>query len=149
MALIQDLPAGKLPGTSRAQATPYQSDPQDPLYVTAYGWGGLSIDHAAYLPIRNQTKASQRDKQPSSLTLTAPEIDTTRGGFRSITAYNVEGWLAHDHAAISNSEAIPNVDGMYTIHIDSPGEANNITTSNPFTALLRINVPHSRESILS
>lgn len=95
MALIQDVQAGKLPDTSRAQGTPYQTDPQDHLYATAYGWGGLSIDHAAYLPIRNQIKASQGDNQPSSLTLTAPETDTTRGGFWSITTYNAEGWLAH------------------------------------------------------
>ncbi len=145
MALIKDVQAGKLPDTSRSQGGPYQTDPQAHLYATAYGWGGLSVEHAAYAPIANRTEIRDGKASPSSITFTPPEIDYGRGGFWSITTYDSEGWLARDKAAISNSEATPNPDGSYTIRFNSPGSQNNVETPSPFTALLRIYVPKSKE----
>jgi hypothetical protein len=147
-ALIKDVQAGKLPDTSRAQGGPYQTDPQDHLYATAYGWGGLSVEHAAYAPIANQTEIKDGQSAPSSITFIPPQIDYERGGFWSITTYDSEGWLAKDKAAISNSEAIQNPDGSYTIWFNSPGNQNNIETPSPFSALLRIYVPKSKESAI-
>lgn len=147
MALIKDVQAGKLPDTSKSQGGPYRTNPQDHLYATAYGWGGLSVEHAAYAPIANRTEIKDGKCTPSSITFTPPEIDYDRGGFWSITTYDSDGWLARDKAAISNSEAIPNKDGTYTIRFNSPGSPNNIETPTPFTALLRIYVPKSKEEI--
>jgi hypothetical protein len=147
MALIKDVQAGKLPDTSRSIGGPYQTDPQDHLYATAYGWGGLSVEHAAYAPIANRTEIKEGKCVPSSITFTPPGIDYERGGFWSITTYNSDGWLARDKAAIANSEAVPNNDGSYTIRFNSPGSPNNIETPSPFTALLRIYVPKSKEDI--
>ncbi len=148
MALIKDVQAGKLLDTSRAQGGAYDTDPQDHLYATAYGWGGLSVEHAAYAPIANRTEIREGKALPSSITFMPPEIDYDRGGFWSITTYNSEGWLARDKAAISNSEAIPNPDGSYTIRFNSPGSPNNVETPSPFTALLRVYVPKSKESAI-
>jgi hypothetical protein len=148
MALIKDVQAGKLPDTSRSIGGPYQTEPQDHLYATAYGWGGLSVEHAAYAPIANQTKVKDGKSAPSSITFMPPEIEYERGGFWSITTYDSEGWLARDKAAISNSEAIQNPDGSYTIWFNSPDNPNNIETPSPFTALLRIYVPKSKESAI-
>jgi len=148
MALIKDVQAGKLPDTSRTQGGPYQTDPQDHLYATAYGWGGLSVEHAAYLPIENRTEIREGKAAPSSITLTPPEIDYDRGGFWSITTYDSEGWLAKDKAAISNAEATPNPDGSYTIRFNSPGSPNNVETPSPFTALLRIYVPKTKDGAI-
>ncbi|MCP9850710.1 DUF1254 domain-containing protein [Cyanobium sp. Morenito 9A2] len=145
MALIKDVQAGKLPDTSRAQGGVTDTEPQAHLYATAYGWGGLSVEHAAYAPIANRTEIKEGKAAPSSITFTPPEIDAERGGFWSITTYNSEGWLARDKAAISNSEAIPNPDGSFTIRFNSTGSPNNVETPSPFTALLRIYVPRSKE----
>ncbi|MCT0231573.1 DUF1254 domain-containing protein [Synechococcus sp. CS-1324] len=148
MALIKDVQAGKLPDTSKAQGGVLDTEPQAHLYATAYGWGGLSVDHAAYAPIANQTEIKEGKASPSSLTFMPPEIDAERGGFWSITTYNSEGWLARDKAAISNSEAIPNPDGSCTIWFNSSGSPNNVETASPFTALLRIYVPKTKESAI-
>ena len=148
MALVKDIQAGKLPDTSNAAGNPYQTNPQDHLYGTAYGFGGLPVEHAAYLPITNKTEIKDGKATPSSLTFTPPEIDYDLGGFWSITTYDSKGWLARDKAAISNSEAAPNPDGSYTIHFNSPGSPNNIETTSPFTALLRIYVPKSKEGVI-
>jgi hypothetical protein len=149
MALIRDVQAGKITDTSRSQGSPFNTEPQDHLYATAYGWGGLSVEHAAYLPITNRTKVVNGSCQPSSITFDPPQIDAQRGGFWSITTYDSEGWLARDKAAISNSEATPNTDGTYTIHFNSPGEKNNVDTPVPFTALLRIYVPKSKQAVVT
>jgi hypothetical protein len=148
MALIKDVQAGKLPDTSRAQGGPYDTNPQDHLYATAYGWGGLSIEHAAYAPITNRTEIGEGKALPSSITFMPPEIDYDRGGFWSITTYNSDGWLARNKAAIANSEAIPNPDGSYTIRFNSPGNPNNVETPSSFAALLRVYVPKSKESAM-
>lgn len=147
-ALIADVQAGKLPDTSNAQGSPFQTNPQDHLYATAYGWGGLSVEHAAYLPIINQTEIKDEKCAPSSLTFSPPEIDYERGGFWSITTYDSEGWLARDKAAISNSEAVANPDGSYTIRFNTPDSPNNIETPSPFTVLLRIYVPTSKDGVI-
>jgi hypothetical protein len=144
-ALIKDVQAGKLPDTSRSQGTPFETEPLDHLYATAYGWGGLSVAHAAYAPIANQTMIKDGKAMPSSITFTPPAIDYARGGFWSITTYNAEGWLAKDKAAISNTEAKPNADGSYTIRFNTPGGVNNLDTPAPFSALLRVYVPKTKE----
>jgi hypothetical protein len=149
LALIKDVREGKATDSSRAMGTPYNTDPQVHLYATAYGWGGMTAEDAAYLPIeRNQTKIENGKALPSSITFTPPEIDFERGGFWSITTYNAEGWLARDQAAISNSEATPNKDASYTIRFNSPGEENNVQTPAPFAALLRVYVPKTRQGIV-
>ena len=148
LALIKDVREGKATDTSRAMGTPYNTDPQVHLYATAYGWGGMTAEDAAYLPIeRNQTKIENGKALPSSITFTPPEIDFERGGFWSITTYNSEGWLARAQAAISNSEATPNKDGSYTIRFNSPGEENNVDTPAPFAALLRVYVPKRNKGL--
>lgn len=38
----------------------------------------------------------------------------------------MKGWLAEDQASISNSTAVQNEDGTYTIHFNHPNEINNI-----------------------
>jgi hypothetical protein len=51
--------------------TPDDTDPPLHLYTTAYGRGGLAIEHAGYVPItRNQTKIEDGQAPPFSLTFT-------------------------------------------------------------------------------
>jgi hypothetical protein len=77
-ALIKDVQAGKVPDSSNAQGSPFQTNPRDHLYATAYGWGGLSVEHAAYQPIINKTEFKDGKAAPSSLTFTPPDIDYER-----------------------------------------------------------------------
>jgi hypothetical protein len=81
-ALVKDVYEGKAgTDTSASMGTPYDTDPQLHLYATAYGWGGLAVAHAGYVPItRNQTKIHDGKALPSSLTFTPPEINESRGG---------------------------------------------------------------------
>lgn len=80
LALIKDVYDGKANDTSASMGTPYDTDPRMHLSATAYGWGGLAITNAGYIPItRNETKIEDGKPLPSSLTFTPPEIDEGRG----------------------------------------------------------------------
>ncbi|GAA6132646.1 DUF1214 domain-containing protein [Halopseudomonas sabulinigri] len=147
-ALVKDVKSGALTHTKNVNGTPYTSRPQDHLYGTAYGWGGLGLPDAAYWPFVNKSAVVDGKLQPSSTTFTPPDIQEERGGFWSVTIYNEEGWLAKDISAISNTQAEPNADGTYTIHFNSPGEKNNLDTSTPFAALFRFYLPDSKTSAI-
>ncbi|WP_323814073.1 DUF1214 domain-containing protein [Cellvibrio sp. NN19] len=147
-ALVKDVKSGALTHTRYVNGTPYLSRPQDHLYGTAYGWGGLGLPDAAYWPFVNKSKIVDGKIQPASVTFTPPSIQTERGGFWSVTIYNEEGWLAKDISAISNTQAEPNADGTYTINFNSPGKKNNLETSVPFAALFRFYLPDSKESAI-
>jgi len=149
LSIIADIEAGKVPDNSVVNGTPYNTTPEGHLFGTAYGWGGLGLEDAAYMPIAMKARSENGNPVPSSVTFEAPELDAARNGFWSVTTYNDEGWLAEDKAAISNTEAVPNDDGTYTINFNSPGSPNNLTTPSPFTALLRVYAPASEESIKS
>jgi hypothetical protein len=146
--LIDDMKKGLLKNTSNVMGTPFNTDPQGHLYATAYGWGGLPIEDAGYLDLVNNTRVENGKCLPSKVTFKPADLNYEKGGFWSITTYNVEGWLAEDKASISNSTAVPNADGTYTIHFNNPKEKNNINTPAPFSALLRSYVPVSKASII-
>ncbi|MBU2869641.1 DUF1214 domain-containing protein [Colwellia sp. E2M01] len=148
-ALVNDVKSGALTHTKNVNGTPYSSRPQDQLYGTSYGWGGLGLPDAAYWPFLNNSKIVNGKIQPSSTTFTPPVIQEDRGGFWSVTIYNEEGWLAKNISAISNTQAEPNKDGTYTINFNSPGMKNNLQTSTPFTALFRFYLPESKESAIN
>lgn len=145
-ALVKDVKGGALTHTRSVNGTPYTSRPQDHLYGTAYGWGGLGLPDAAYWPFMNNSEVVDGQIQPSSVTITPPDIQEERGGFWSVTIYDEEGWLAKDISAISNTQAEPNEDGTYTINFNNPGAMNNLETAAPFAALFRFYLPDSKES---
>ncbi|WP_228780263.1 DUF1254 domain-containing protein [Aquiflexum lacus] len=146
--LIDDIKRGLLKNTSNMMGTPTNTDPQGHLYATVYGWGGLPIEDAGYLDLVNNTKLENGKSIPSQITFKPADLNYEKGGFWSITTYNMEGWLAEDQASISNSTAVQNEDGTYTIHFNNANEVNNISTPSQFSALLRNYVPTNKSSII-
>jgi hypothetical protein len=95
LGLIKAIEQGEPFNVSEAVGSPYNTEPKAQLFGTAYGWGGLPIEDAAYLPVeRNETKIENGKALPSSVTFTPPEIDYKCGGFWSITTYTTRkaGW---------------------------------------------------------
>jgi hypothetical protein len=78
------------------------------LYATAYGWGGLAIEHAAYMPVtRNNMKIEDGTALRSSLTFNPAEVDESRGGFCTVISYDADRWIARgDRVASAPSVAI-------------------------------------------
>ena len=82
---------------------------------TAMGWGGLTPERAVYPSIYGESV------EPQILTL----IDVPAGAFWSITVYDAEGYPQGDVYNINSAFAVPNEDGIYTIHFGGDKDAVN------------------------
>ena len=82
---------------------------------TAMGWGGLTPERAVYPSIYGESV------EPQILTL----IDVPAGAFWSITIYDAEGYPQGDVYNINSAFAVPNEDGIYTIHFGGDKDAVN------------------------
>ncbi len=142
-ALFKDVAQGKIKDFTRLMGTKDFVDEQGHLYASAYGWGGLPIYDAGYLPIINNISGNTC----SSLTIDEPPVNYAKRGFWSITTYNKRGWLAKDKAALSNDEVKANGDGTYTIHFNCEAKINNINTIDAFAVLMRIYTPTNAKDI--
>ncbi|MCF6265409.1 MAG: DUF1214 domain-containing protein [Desulfuromusa sp.] len=138
-ALIKDVGKGKIKDLTTLMGTPDMVDHQGHLYATAYGWGGLPIQDAAYLPIPVRAEGDVC----SSVTIDPPPVNYDKGGFWSITTYNKRGWLAVDNAAIFNQDAVTNGDGTITVRFNCTGQPNTIETVDGFAVVLRMYMPTS------
>lgn len=144
-ALVGDVAKGMVKDFTVLMGAKGDVDRQGHLYATAYGWGGLPTADAAYFSIPN----ADAESDAWEVVIDPPPLDATRGGFWSITAYNEEGWLAYDKAAISNIEAEPNEDGTFTVRFGQTGKPNNLEIGSSFAALLRFYVPTSIDAARS
>ncbi len=136
-ALFKDVAKGKITNFTTLMGTKAFVDEQGHLYATAYGWGGLPIFDAGYLPILNKISGSTC----SSIIIDEPPVNYAKGGFWSITTYNKKGWLANNKAALSNDEVKANTDGTFTVHFNCEAKINNINTAENFAVLMRIYTP--------
>jgi hypothetical protein len=90
-------------------------DPKEHNAGTAMGWGGLTAERAVYPSIYPESVEPQR------LTLK----DVPAGAFWSITVYDAEGYPQADVYNINSAFAVPNEDGIYTIHFGGDKDAVN------------------------
>ncbi|MCF6192789.1 MAG: DUF1254 domain-containing protein [Kangiellaceae bacterium] len=117
------------------------------LIASAAGWGGLPPSHAAYIAsIQPRDKAKQG--RCASITLPAAPLQYHRGGFFSVTTYSASGWIATDHFALNNRQAMANRDGRYTFHFNCPDKKNNLIVEQNWTMVIRLYMPNSVEEIL-
>jgi hypothetical protein len=115
-------------------------DPEVHLAASAVGWAGLPAGHAMYLPdLPNQ----DRSGAPSAITFRAPDLAYEKGGFWSLTAYGADGWIKTENFAINSKNAVPNPDGSYTVHFNSPGRPNNLDVVEGYWVTLRMYRPRS------
>ena len=73
-------------------------NPHNYLYAAAYGWGGLPMTTAQYVPLQ----VSSADCQ--SWTVPKPPLNWDNNGFLSATFYGADGWIHVDDFYIPHSE---------------------------------------------
>lgn len=94
-------------------------DPIRHLIGTAFGYGGLSEEEAAYINVEPQLPIGEYQ-----LTVKDVPVD----GFWSISVYNKSGFFEeneHDAYTINNLTAVPNEDGSFTINFGGDPSADN------------------------
>lgn len=108
-------------------------------FAAATGWGGLPEAHAAYW-----VAESNLDAACATMTIEAPPVDH----YWSLTVYDADGWLAHQHPVRSSFSTTPNEDGTLTFHFGCGEDAlNNIEVTENWSYALRMYGP--QEPILN
>ncbi len=91
-------------------------DPESARTVVAVGWGGLSGTNAVYSAF---TGSGIRQ----SMTIDKPNLHYDKGGFFSMTIYNIHGYIATMQYAVNSDDMVENKDGTITINFIASGES--------------------------
>jgi len=83
--------------------------------VSAYGWGGLKSDIAAYLDAENLKGESP---ECSEWRIPSPDLNEDLGGYWSLTTYGGDGWIAKENFYIGNDRMKDNSDGTTSLFVN-------------------------------
>ncbi|WP_394126589.1 hypothetical protein [Vibrio hepatarius] len=98
--LVRQVNAGEQPiaGHNAFGKTLKDVDPHNYLYAAAYGWGGLPMDTAQYVPLQVTSDKCQ------TWTIEKPSLDWKNNGYLSATFYGADGWIHENDFYIPHSE---------------------------------------------
>lgn len=109
-------------------------NPHNYLYAAAYGWGGLPMDTAQYVPLQIETA------ECSTLTVPKPNLDWDNKAYMSATHYAADGWIGTEDFYISHDNMIDNGDTFsYTINCETG--SNNVSVEAGGNLLIRAYLP--------
>ena len=134
--LVRQVNAGEQPiaGHDAFGKTIADVNPHNYLYAAAYGWGGLPMTTAQYVPLQ----VSSADCQ--SWTLPKPALDWNNNGFMSATFYGADGWIHVDDFYIPHSDMKDNGDTLsFTTNCEKG--AGNATVEKGGNFLIRMYLP--------
>lgn len=104
------------------------------LYAAAYGWGGLPMTTAQYVPLMIESA------ECSTLTLPKPELEWDNRGYMSATMYAADGWINTEDFYMSHDNMIDHGDSFsFTINCE-PGP-NNVSVEAGGNTLIRAYLP--------
>jgi hypothetical protein len=109
-------------------------DPEDYLYGAAYGWGGLPMTTAQYVPLQISSEECQ------SWILPKPDLDWGNYGFMSATFYGSDGWIHEDDFYISHLDMKDNGDS-FTFTTNCEKHAGNATVAKGGNFVVRMYLP--------
>jgi uncharacterized membrane protein len=115
------------------------------IFTSLLGWGLMPLEDAYY----NNVVIKEADC--TEVTFAKPPVDYENLGYWSLTAYNMEGYLGTDNAALSAYKAESNDDGSFSVFVgnseDCKSKANRIDMPEGGAALtLRMYRPTSLEA---
>jgi len=109
-------------------------DPEHYLYGAAYGWGGLPMTTAQYVPLQVSSEECQ------SWTLPKPALDWDNYGFMSATFYGSDGWIHEEDFYISHLDMKDN-GNTFTFTTNCEKRAGNATVAKDGNFVVRMYLP--------
>ena len=103
-------------------ATP---DNEQFMIGTAVGWAGLPAEHAVY-----RSRGGNGSLDCARVTFQPPDLQYSKGGYWSLTAYSGTGWLMSDQNSVDSTMAKLNTDGTVTVGFNCEDVANNIEVTD-------------------
>ncbi len=98
--LVRQVNTGEQPiaGHNAFGKTLADVDPHNYVYAAAYGWGGLPMDTAQYVPLQVTSDKCQ------TWTIEKPALDWKNNGYLSATFYGADGWIHENDFYIPHTE---------------------------------------------
>ena len=109
-------------------------NPHNYLYASAYGWGGLPMTTAQYVPLQVSSGTCQR------WTLPKPALDWENNAFMSATFYGADGWIKVDDFYISHGDMIEKGNTL-SFTTNCAKSVNNATVDNGGNFVIRMYLP--------
>lgn len=134
--LVRQVNAGEQPiaGHDAFGKTLADVNPHNYLYAAAYGWGGLPMSTAQYVPLQIDSEACQVWR------FAKPELDWDNNGFMSATFYGADGWVKVDDFYIPHSEMKDEGESFSFTTNCAPGP-NNASVEKGGNLLIRMYLP--------
>lgn len=134
--LVRQVNSGEQPiaGHDAFGKTLADVNPHNYLYAAAYGWGGLPMTTAQYVPLQISSEQCQ------TWTFPKPELDWNNNGFMSATFYGADGWIKVDDFYISHNDMKDNGDTL-SFTTNCKVGASNATVENGGNLLIRMYLP--------
>ncbi|SET67160.1 DUF1254 domain-containing protein [Thalassotalea agarivorans] len=134
--LVRQVNSGEQPisGHDAFGRTLEDVNPHNYLYAAAYGWGGLPMTTAQYVPLQVDSAACQVWR------IAKPDLDWTNNGFMSATFYGADGWIKVDDFYIPHSEMKDEGDS-FSFTTNCAQGPNNATVEKGGNILIRMYLP--------
>lgn len=134
--LVRQVNSGEQPiaGHDAFGKTMADVNPHNYLYAAAYGWGGLPMTTAQYVPLQVTSEQCQ------VWTLPKPALDWGNNGFMSATFYGADGWIKVDDFYIPHTEMKDNGDTL-SFTTNCKVGAGNATVEKGGNFLVRMYLP--------
>lgn len=134
--LVRQVNSGEQPiaGHDAFGKTMADVNPHNYIYAAAYGWGGLPMTTAQYVPLQ-VTSADCL-----SWTLPKPDLDWENNGYMSATFYGADGWIHEDDFYIPHSEMKDN-GNSFSFTTNCKKSAGNATVEKGGNFLIRMYLP--------
>ncbi|MDG3583934.1 DUF1254 domain-containing protein [Galbibacter pacificus] len=132
----------------KAFGTPDVVSQEDYTIAAAGGWAGLPKEHAIYWPKIMPEGEAKKSSVCSKITLPKPPLQYDKGGFMSVTVYDMRGWIATENYALRDRNAEKDTDGSITFYFNCPDQKNNLDTVDNWTMVIRLYVPDTPEQVI-
>ncbi|MGF1756043.1 DUF1254 domain-containing protein [Vibrio makurazakiensis] len=142
--LVRQVNAGEQPiaGHNAFGKTLKDVDPHNYLYAAAYGWGGLPMDTAQYVPLQVTSEQCQ------TWVIEKPALDWENNGYLSATFYGADGWIHENDFYIPHSEMTDNGNSL-SFTTNCKVGSGNATVESGGNFLIRMYLPTDAELVKS
>ncbi|CAH6840134.1 conserved exported hypothetical protein [Vibrio chagasii] len=140
--LVRQVNSGEQPiaGHNAFGKTLEDVDPHNYLYAAAYGWGGLPMDTAQYVPLQVTSGKCQ------TWTIEKPALDWKNNGYLSATFYGEDGWIHENDFYIPHSEMKDN-GNSFSFTTNCKKGLGNATVEQGGNFLVRMYLPIDAELV--
>jgi hypothetical protein len=140
--LVNEINSGKVKveGHNAFGKTMDDVDPHNYLYAAAYGWGGLPMTTAQYVPVQVKSNKCQRWTVPK------PDLNWENKAFMSATFYGSDGWIEEEDFYIPHTD-MASTEDTFSFTTNCKKGPGNATVESGGNFLIRMYLPNDPAAV--